>query len=103
MTKYFIILALIFLAWCPWLTKDEALGLVDAKVAALQQSNPNLCAMFINRDSIRKVPFGYTEKVSYDCTIADTEYGVSQSTNIVFITFYKELLGVPNKTVARNP
>lgn len=100
--KYLIFLGIIALAWCPWLTKEEALGLVDTKVAQLQEENTDLCAMFINRDSIQKVPFGYTEKVSYDCTITDTIYGVSQSTDIVFIAFYKGLIGMPNKTITKD-
>ncbi|MFA5778388.1 MAG: hypothetical protein WC870_02805 [Candidatus Paceibacterota bacterium] len=100
--KYLIILGLVVLAWAPWLKVEEALNIVDSRVAQMQEQNENLCAMFIDRDSIRKVPFGYTEKVSYDCTITDTVYGVRQATNTVFITFYKEIIGMPNKTAQKN-
>lgn len=99
--KYLIILGIILLAWCPWLSKEEAVKVVAERIAQMEQENENLCAMFIYEDSIKKVPFGYTEKISYDCTITDEEYGVEQSKNIVFITFYKGLLGMPNKTVKR--
>ena len=99
--KYLIILGIVVLAWCPWLKKDEALSIVDARVLQMQEKNKNLCAMSINRDSILKVPFGYTEEVSYDCTTTDAVYGVEKSTDTVFITFYKGLLGMPNKKVER--
>ena len=98
MMKYLIILGLLVLAWCPWLKADEALSIIDAKVAQMQEQNSNLCAMFVNKDSIQKIPFGYTEKVSYDCTINDAVYGVLKSTDVVIITFYKGLLGMPSKT-----
>jgi len=102
MIKYLIIIGIIFLAWCPWLTADEAMSLIDARVAEMQAKNPDLCAMFINKKSITKVPFGFTEEVSYDCTITDTVYGVLQSRNTVLITFYKGLIGMPNKTIEKN-
>ena len=76
--KYLIILGVLVLAWAPWLSREEALNIVDSKVAQLQEQNKNLCALFINRDSIRKIPFGYTEEVSYDCTITDTGVGVGK-------------------------
>lgn len=101
MIKYLIILGLVVLAWCPWLKAEEAINIIDARVAKMREKSPDLCAMFINRDSIRKVPFGYTEKVSYNCAVTDVEYGVLQSTNVVFVTFYKGILGMPNKTVAK--
>lgn len=96
--KYLIILGIIILAWCPWLKAEEAVSIVDAKVAQMQAQNPDLCTMFIHRDSIQKVPFGYTEKVSYDCTLNDDVYGVLKATNVVFITFYKGIFGMPKKT-----
>jgi len=78
------------------------MSIVDARVAEMREKNADLCAMFINKDSITKVPFGFTEEVSYDCTITDTVYGVLQSRNTVFITFYKGLIGMPNKTIKKN-
>ena len=96
--KYLIILALIVMAWSPWLKAEEAMQLVNAKVIKLQEQKPNLCAMFIHENTIRRVPFGYTEQVSYDCTVTDTVYGVEQSRNIVFVTFYKGVIGMPSKT-----
>ncbi len=101
--KYFLIfIFIVVLGWYPWLTAEEAIQLVDARVAKMQRENPNLCAMSVDKKSIRKVPFGYTEKVSYDCTVTDDFYGVSKSTNIVYITFYKGLLGMPGKTVQKS-
>lgn len=99
MMKYLIILGIILLAWCPWLKADEALGIVEARVLRMQEENQDLCAMSVYRDSIRKVPFGYTEKVSYDCAITDAEYGILKATDTVFITFYKGLIGMPNKSI----
>src|SRR5690242_3070158 len=104
MFKYVILIILLgVLAWCPWLTEAQAIGLVDARVAKMRQENPNLCAMTIHRDSIQRVPFGYTEKVSYDCTANDPVYGVTKSTDIVVITFYKGLIGMPNVSQKANP
>ena len=104
MGKFLVILVLgvALLAWCPWLKAEEALSIVDAKVTQLRRENPDLCAMFVNKSSIKKVPFGYTEEVSYDCTITDDLYGVLKSHNTVFITFYKGLFGMPKKTIANN-
>lgn len=90
------------MAWCPWLRADEVANIVDAKIAQMQEQNPNLCATFTHRDSIQKVPFGYTEKISYDCTLNDAVYGVLKSTNVVFITFYKGLIGMPGKTIQKS-
>jgi hypothetical protein len=97
-----IILGIIILAWCPWLTVSQALNIVDTEVAQVQKQNPDLCSQTVNRNSIKKVPFGYTEEVSYNCAINDPAYGVAQSTNIVFITFYKGLWGIPNETEQKN-
>lgn|GEM_PF-3104200 len=94
-----LILVIGVLAWCPWLSKEEAVKLVDERIAELQAEKEDLCAMFIDRDSVKKTFFGYTEKVSYDCSVNDPENGIPQSTNVVFITFYKGLIDVPSKTV----
>lgn len=102
MLKYLIILGLVILAWCPWLTAKDALNIVDAKVLQMQQDIPDLCEMSLNKKSIMKVPFGYTEEVSYDCTATDDTYGILKSRNAVFITFYKGLLGMPHKKVKSN-
>ncbi|OGI94495.1 hypothetical protein A3A03_00275 [Candidatus Nomurabacteria bacterium RIFCSPLOWO2_01_FULL_40_18] len=99
MTKYLIILGIVILAWCPWLKAEDAMQIVDARVAEMQAENEDLCAMTVDKNSITKVPFGYTEEVSYDCSITDPEYGVLKSRGRVFITFYKGLLGMPSKTV----
>lgn len=99
---FVLFLGIIVLAWCPWLKMDEAKSIVDEKVAQMQEKEPNLCAMFIHRDSIQKVPFGYTEKISYDCTLNDAVYGVLKSTDVVFVTFYKGIFGVPSKTFKKN-
>jgi hypothetical protein len=97
-----IILGIIILAWCPWLTADQAINMVDTEIAQLQKQYPDLCSQTINRSSIKKVPFGYTEEVSYNCAINDPVYGVTQATNIVFITFYNGLWGIPKETVQKN-
>ncbi len=103
MAKYVIILIIIgILAWCPWLQKEDALALVDQKVGEMQAANSDLCAMSVDKDSIKKVAFGYTENVSYDCTTTDTELGIQKATNTVFITFFKTLLGMPEKTIQKN-
>ena len=101
--KYLLILGIIALAWCPWLSVEEAQIIVDREVANAQEKNPNLCALFIRKDSIRKIPFGYTEQVSYDCSVNDPVYGVRESSNVVFLTFYKGIFGIPNKTIKRSP
>ena len=102
MLKYLIILGLIILAWCPWLTAPQAAELVSTGVAQAQEQNPDLCSQTVIENSIRKVPFGYTEEVSYNCATNDPLYGIAQSTDIVFVTFYKGLWGIPNETVQKN-
>ena len=101
MTKYVVILILgvTVLAWCPWLKADEALSIVDTKVAQLQEQNTNLCSISVDQTSIQKVPFGYTEKVLYDCTANGPEYEVLKSTDTVFVTFYKGIFGPPIRTL----
>lgn len=101
--KFLIIIGIIVLMWCPWLKQEEAISIMDANVAQMKKDDPNLCAMTIHKETIRKVPFGYTEEVSYDCTVTDPLYGVVKSRNTVLITFYKGLLGMPNKSVVKNP
>ena len=101
-TIIIIILALIVFAWCPWLKPPEAQQLVDVRVQELQNQYTDLCAMTIHKDTLSKVPFGYSEKVSYDCTVTDSLYGIQKSTNTVFITFYKGLIGFPVKTIKNN-
>ena len=44
MTKYFIILILIVLAWCPWLKPEEVMQIIDARVAEMQAANKRLQA-----------------------------------------------------------
>jgi hypothetical protein len=97
--KYLIILAIVVLAWCPWFKKEEALSLVEAKVVQAKISTSDICPLTIHYDSLRKVPLGYTIKVSYDCTQNDPVYGVTQSTEIVYIIFSKQVIGVPVKHV----
>jgi len=104
MAKFLVVLILgmALLAWCPWFKAEEALRVVDIRVAELRRDNPDLCALIVNKKSITKVPFGYTEEVSYDCTINDELYGVLKSHNTVFITFYKSLIGMPQKNIRNN-
>jgi hypothetical protein len=101
--KYLIILAIILVAWCPWFKKEEAMSLVEAKVAQVRASTSDLCPIAIDRGSLRRVPLGYTIKVAYDCTENDPVYGVSKSTEIVFISFSKHVIGVPVKHVVVSP
>jgi hypothetical protein len=100
--KYLIILIfIIFLAWCPWLSKEQAMKIVDDKVVKMQEDNPDLCPMLVNEETISKTLFGYTEKVSYDCNAVDAVYGVEGGSDVVFITFYSGLIGMPQKVVKR--
>jgi len=101
MLKYFLILILVVLAWCPWLKPEEVIQIIDTRVAEMQAANEDFCAMWVDKGSITKVPFGYTEKVSYDCTVTDPQYGVLKSTNTVFVSFYKGIIGMPNKKVGK--
>ncbi len=98
--KYLILLAILVLGWCPWFKADEAMQIVDTRIAELQVQHADLCAMNVFKDTIKKVPFGYTEEVSYDCRVTDSIYGVPESHNIVFITFFKGLVGMPEKTIS---
>jgi len=95
-----VIIIVLVLAWCPWLTKEEALSIVDARIAQLQKSNPNLCEMIPDIESITKVPFGYNENVLYDCSGEDDPvYGGSKTNNEIFVTFYKKIWGRPHGVV----
>ena len=87
------------MAWCPWLSANEAMQLIDTQVAKMQEETPNLCPILTHRESIQKVPFGYTEKVSYDCTVVDSVYGIQKSFYVVFVSFYKGLIGIPDKAI----
>lgn len=98
-----ILIIVLVLSWCPWLSTDEAMQLVDAKVMEMKNNNPDLCAMFVHRETLIRVPFGYSEKVSYDCTATDSVYGIEQSFNVAYITFYKSIIGIPVKVVERAP
>jgi hypothetical protein len=95
-----IIMAFIVLAACPWFTATEAMQIVEMRSAQLQQMHDDLCAQTIFRNTIRRVPFGYIEQVSYDCTVTDRNFGILKDKNTVFITFYKQLIGMPDKRVA---
>ena len=95
----FIVLVIAAVAWYPWITKEEAMDIVDMKVAEVKRENPNLCAISADRSSIRKVPFGYTEEIYYDCTVTDSTFGVLKSNNLVFVTFYKGLMGMKIRTI----
>ena len=104
MSKFLItilILAVGTCAWAPWLKIDEAQSIMDAKVYQLQQKYPTLCEIYVNKDSLHKVLFGYSEEVSYDCTKTDVTYGVLKSSDFVLITFYKQILNMPLHTVKR--
>jgi hypothetical protein len=101
--KYFIILSLIILAWCPWLKAEEALEIVDSKILEMKEENLDLCQISVNKKSINKVTFGYTEEYSYDCGVTDSVYGVKQSRGVAFITFYKGLVGLPVEIVKKSP
>jgi len=104
MAKYLmaiLIAGAIICAWCPWLKADEAQTILNAKIIQVKKENPNLCAIFINKNSLHKTFFGYTEEVSYDCTISDPIYGVTKSHDFVLITFYKNVLKMPVHTVKK--
>jgi len=101
--KYLLIAGLLILAWCPWLTRNEAANLVGKEVTRIKTQYQNLCKTWIEQNSLTKVPFGYTQKVWYDCTENDPDYGITRSTNIVFVSFAENVWNVPKKIVTRNP
>ncbi|HYD90844.1 MAG TPA: hypothetical protein VEA37_05070 [Flavobacterium sp.] len=95
----FLILVAFVLGWSPWLYQSDAINLVDARIAELKQTEPDLCPMTADQSSIKKVPFGYVEKVEYDCTReGEIPEAMEASYNTVFITFYKGIIGMPKKT-----
>ena len=100
--KYLIIITIFVLGICPWLKAPEAVQIVEREVLKLQEQEPDLCAVTIHPETIQRVPFGFTEQVSFDCTANDPIYGVVKSTNIVFITFYKGLWGLNPKILKKN-
>lgn len=100
--KYLIILFLLAVAicaWCPWITPKEAHQLINTKITVLQNSIPDLCPIQVVDNTITKVPFGFKEKLFYDCSKVDDTYGVEKSENTVFVTFYRGVIGMPNKLV----
>ena len=50
---------------------------------------------------IKKILFGYKEVLYYDCSEIDDEYGVEKATNIIFVTFYGEIIGMPSKFIKK--
>jgi len=95
---YIIILLILLTAWCPWVSATDASQIVDDAVAKMEAVYPNLCVVTINKDSLQKVPFGYTEEVSYDCTKKDSDFGVLKDSDIVFVTPYKGTFGLNPRT-----
>ncbi len=98
-TFIFILLILFFLAVCPWFTKDQAAAIVLTKAQQLVAENPRLCATYLNEDSITRVPFGYREDVSYDCSVTDPDLGIPKEKTRVYILFYGGVVGMPSKSV----
>lgn len=88
-------------AFTPWLSQEEAGKLVYDRAVRSAKDIPNLCQLSIDESSLHKVPFGYKEKVSFDCPATDHNYGIAKGTSNVWITFYKGLWGMPEKVVAR--
>ncbi len=83
----------------PWLTQEEAKELVATRSRELLKADPNLCQQTIYPGTIKQVPFGFTEEVAYDCTVTDRLYGIIKNKNLVYITFFKLLIGMPDAKV----
>lgn len=99
----FFILGAVIAAVCPWLKKEEAQMILNAKVVQMVANNPDLCELTIYPETLHKVAFGFAEDVSFDCTVTDDVYGVKQSRDTVLVTFYKGILGMPTPVVRRSP
>jgi hypothetical protein len=89
----------ILCAWSPWLTAEEAHEIINQKIILLEKSYPDLCPIKIRDNTIHKVLFGYREKIYYDCSEINDIFGVEKAENVVFVTFYKETIGLPKKFV----
>lgn len=92
-----IVVGLIICAWCPWIDPAEAEQLIYNRVYKSQSTLQNGCNLSIVPGSFEKVPFGYRQTVGYNCTF--TNEFVTDGTNNVFLTFYKDVLNVPHPII----
>jgi hypothetical protein len=92
-----IVVGLIIVAWCPWFKPEDARQLIYNKVYESQSTLQDGCNLTIDELSFKKVAFGYQQKVGYACTF-NTDF-ITEGTNTVFITFFKEVINVPHPIV----
>lgn len=92
-----VIVAAAVCAWCPWLSSDQARQLIYNNVYSSQSTLQAGCVLAIDAASLKKVFFGYTEKVSYECTY-NTDF-ITQGSNVVFVSFYKQVFNVPHPII----
>lgn len=92
-----IIVGIVVVAWCPWFAVGDAAQLIRAKVYQGQQDIQDGCVLSIDLNTMEKVPFGYRQSVSYTCSIGGDF--VSDGKNNVFVTFYKQVIGVPHPII----
>ncbi len=92
-----IFVGLIVCAWSPWLKPEDAKQLIYNKVYESQSTLQTGCNLSIVEGSFEKVPFGYRETVSYNCTFV-TDF-ITEGKNNVFLTFFKEVLNVPHPII----
>ena len=94
---YLIIIGIVICAWSPWFEPQEARDLIYGKVYESQSTLQKGCTLTIDDRSFKKVLFGYSQKVGYACTF-NTDF-ITDGTNTVFVTFFKEVLNVPHPIV----
>jgi hypothetical protein len=94
---YLVLIGLFICAWCPWFEEMEAKQLIYNKVRESQSTLQNGCVLTIKPETIEKMPFGYKETVAYNCTL-NTDF-LTEGENIVFVTFFKEVINVPHPII----
>lgn len=93
-----IIIGIIVLcAWCPWISKEEAISIVE-RAADPKHTNLKNCTITPDPSTINKELFGYTEMVTYDCFLLNNE-SIANGQNKVYITFIKTLVNMPNPII----
>lgn len=96
-----ILVSTILCAWCPWFEASEAQAIIDSEVSNLIRNEPNLCPLDVRKNTLQKAPFGYREEIGYNCSKLDSTLGIDKSKNTVFVTFYKQVIGMPQKTLKK--
>ena len=91
------ILLIILAAWCPWLSKDDALQIYRAKTEQATSYAP-ACTFELKEETLHKVLFGYLAKVTYDCTVVDVK-SLTAGENNVFVSFIKVAINMPHPVI----